>query len=75
MRIAVVTSGTSAAQTSARIAARSPAVKQVQIPACGGARQALVNLLDGSSATCWEGDQVGRRPPRSNSPRTGVAPG
>jgi hypothetical protein len=27
-----------------------------------------MNLLDGSSATCWEGDQVGRRPPDSTIP-------
>jgi hypothetical protein len=35
-----------------RVAGRSPAVQEVQIPAFGGARQSLVNFLDRSSATC-----------------------
>jgi hypothetical protein len=68
MRIAVLRSCASALPTFVCVAGRSPAVKQVPIAVCRGARQSPVHLLDGSSATCWEGDQVGTRPPGSNEP-------
>jgi hypothetical protein len=50
------------------VAGRSPAVKQVQVPACGGALPSLANLLDSSSTTCKGGNQLGSRPTGSKEP-------
>jgi excisionase family DNA binding protein len=50
------------------VAGRSPAVKQVQVPACGGALSSLANLLDSSSTTCKGRTQLGRCPTGSKEP-------
>ncbi len=50
------------------VAGRSPAVKQVQVPACGGALPSLANLLDSSSTTCKGRTQLGRYPTGSKEP-------
>ena len=50
------------------VAGRSPAVKQVQVPACGGALPTLANLLDSSSTTCKGRAQLGRCPTGSKEP-------
>jgi len=52
------------------VAGRSPAVKQVQIPACGGALPSLANLLDSSSTTCKGRTQLGSRPTGSKGARS-----
>jgi hypothetical protein len=51
------------------VAGRSPAVKQVQVPACGGALPSLANLLDSSSTTCKGRTQLGRCPTGSKEPK------
>ncbi len=51
------------------LAGRSPAVKQVQVPACGGALPSLANLLDSSSTTCKGRTQLGSCPTGSKEPK------